>query len=508
MINFKSFTMKKYLKIILSFVLIIGCTDNFLDESNPNTMTPDQFWQSEGDAVSAIVGAYSPLSNIFNHGRIFTGITHVLSDAVRQSGDFSYAASVFNLTPPQANSHRNGWEEYWKVIFRTNNVLEFVPDIEMDSALKENILGEALFLRAYAYFNLVHYFRNIPLVTAPAKSLAETQQTQVEPSKVYDQIKADLTSAIAKLPNSWDDDNKGRVTAGSAAALQGKVHLYLQEWTSASAALKKVIDGDYGTYDLDPDYSNNFKESGENNIESLFEIQFDNTGAWTAGWGADVPSTARYYSFAFDLSVGEVNSWVLDLFLEETTINGDIDPRAYSTIVWDFPNAMSYGTPFADKYADQLSDNPKYSVGAKYVFPNEEATAPGMTSHAVNKKIIRYADVLLMYAEAENEANGPTTAAHDAINKVRARADMAALDASLTKDQFREKVRRERVLELTLEDLRQIDLMRWGQYPQRILDNPDFRNGKLFYVTGREYFPIPQIEVDTNPNIKQNPGYN
>ena len=167
---------------------------------------------------------------------------------------------------------------------------------------------------------------------------------------------------------------------------------------------------------------------------------------------------------------------------------------------------MSFGTPFADKYADQLSDNPKYAVGAKYVFPNDDGSAaPGMTSHAVNKKIIRYADVLLMYAEAENEANGPTTAAHDAINKVRARATMADLDASLTKDQFREKVRREHI-ELTLEDLRQIDLMRWGQYPQRILDNPEFRNGNLFYVQGREYFPIPQVEVDTNPNIKQTLG--
>ena len=95
----------------------------------------------------------------------------------------------------------------------------------------------------------------------------------------------------------------------------------------------------------------------------------------------------------------------------------------------------------------------------------------------------------------------------NAINEVRNRAKMADLTPGLTKDQFREKVRRERVLELTLEDMRQIDLMRWGQYPQRIIDNPDFRNGELFYVQGREYFPIPQVEVDTNPNIVQNPGY-
>ncbi|MDG1912278.1 MAG: RagB/SusD family nutrient uptake outer membrane protein [Flavobacteriaceae bacterium] len=499
--------MKKYLTLVLSFLFLLGCEDDFLDESNPNTMTPDQFWQSEADALSAIVGAYSPLSNIFCHGRIFTGITQVLSDAVRQQGDFSYRASIFNLQPAQGNSHRNGWEEYWKVIFRANNVLEFVPNIEMDNSNKDNILGEALFLRGYAYFNLVHYFQNIPLVTSPAKSLEETQQPQVEPSLVYDQIKADLTSAISKLPNTWSDDNKGRVTSGSAAGLLGKIHLVLGEYSNAATELKKVIDGTYGTYELDPDYSNNFKESGDNNIESLFEIQFDNTGAWTAGWGADVPSTARYYSYVNDLSRTAVNSWVLDLFLEEATIDGEIDPRAYSTIVWDYPGAKYYGVDFTEKYSNELKDNAKHSVSAKYSFPNVNAKTPAMNTEAVNKKIIRYADVLLMYAEAENEANGPTNGAYNAINEVRNRAKMADLTPGLTKDQFREKVRRERVLELTLEDMRQIDLMRWGQYPKRIIDNPDFRNGELFYVQGREYFPIPQVEVDTNPNIVQNPGY-
>tara|TARA_R110000868_G_scaffold79514_3_gene226256 strand:- start:11943 stop:13454 length:1512 start_codon:yes stop_codon:yes gene_type:complete len=502
--------MKKYISILCCYLILFGCSDNFLNQENPNTLTPDQFWKTSEDAQSAIIGAYSPLSTIFCHGRLFSGYTQVRSDAVHATGDFAFAGSLFNTNPGDGN-FTAGWGEYWKVIFRTNMILKNVPEIDMDNDLKNNILGEAYFLRAYSYFVLVNYFQNVPLVTEPAASLAETQQAQVDPSLVWTQIKQDLGDAIPLLPNEWGSENKGRVTAGAAAALLGKSQLYLKEWGDAATQLKRVIDGEYGTYDLDVDYSNNFRESGENNIESLFEIQFDLTGAWTAGWGSDVPSTARYNSYGFDMAQGGasvLNTWVLDLFLAEQTNDAQIDPRAYETMVWDYPGAQHFnGALFATKFATNLADDPQYVKSAKYVNPNGGGPVPAFNTFGVNKKIIRFADVLLMFAEAENEANGPTTAAYEAVKRVRDRVNMPEFTAGMDKDAFREKVRNERVLELTLEDIRQLDLLRWGLLPDRIVDNPDFRNGNLSYKPGREYFPIPQLEVDTNPNINQNKGY-
>jgi len=507
--------MKKYIIILCSFVILLGCNDDFLNQENPNTLTPDQFWKDEADATSAIVGAYSPLSTVFCHGRLFHGMTQALSDAIRVNSDFSRQASLYDLDAGNARI-KEGWGEYWKVVFRTNLVIENVPNIEMDEDLKNNIIGEAYFLRAYSYFILVNYFKNIPLITVAGTNISEAQQPQVDESLVWQQIKDDLTTAIPLLPNTWDSDNKGRVMKSSAAALLGRTHLYLEEWTEASTELKRIIDGEFGTIDLAPTYAENFRESGQNNIESLFEIQFDATGAWTAGWGADVPSTARFHSLGQDYARGghgEINEWVLDLFLSELTNGGDIDPRAYETIIWDYPGAEHFGQPFTSKYSREIQsandDGATYVRSAKYVNPNGGGDVPAFNTFAVNKKIIRFADVLLMYAEAENEANnGPTSNAYTAVNRVRARVDMPDFAPGMDQETFRQKLRDERVLELTLEDIRQLDLLRWGMLPDRITDNEDFRTGNLSYVPGREYFPIPQLEMDTNPQInEQNPGY-
>ncbi|MFT4565624.1 MAG: hypothetical protein ACI9FN_000577 [Saprospiraceae bacterium] len=506
--------MKKYILIFLGFTFLLGCEEGFLDQTNPNTLTPDIFWQSEADATAAIIGTYSPLSTIFYHGRIWYIVELSNSDEIFNPGGIGGALNIYNGNPNDGN-YTNAFAEMWKVIFRANLVLQNVPAIDMDATLRDNILGEAYFLRALNYFVLVNHFRNIPLVTEPAASLEATQQSQVDPNLVWDQIKADLTAAIPLLPTSWDDNNKGRVMKGSASALLGKAHLYLEEWAPAAAEFKRLIDGNHGTFDLMENYADNFREASENNIESLFEIQYDKTGAWTAGWGSDVPSTARYSSFDFDWAQRIMNEWVLDLFLQETTNGGVIDPRATETLVWDYPGAQHFGGRlFSEKFATQLA---AYAAdptlrrpvrAAKYVEPNSGKPRAAFNTNGNNKRIIRFADVLLMHAEAENEANGANAAAYASINRVRARVDMPAIPAGLSKEDFRQKVRDERVLELCNESQRPLDLLRWGLQPSRFVDNPSFRAQELQYVPGREYFPIPQLEISTNPNMVQNPGYN
>lgn len=508
--------MKKYIVLFFCFTCLLGCEKDLLDQSNPNTLTPDIFWQTEADATAAIIGAYSPMSNVFYHGRIWYIVELNRSDEIANPGGIGGGLSLFNANPSDGN-YANAFAEPWKAIFRANLILQNVPNIEMDATYKDNILGEAYFLRAINYFLLVNHFRNVPLVTEPAGSLAETQQGPADPNLVWAQIKADFTAAIPLLPTSWDDTNKGRIIKGAASAFLGKTHLYLEEWGEAASEFNRLIGGTYGTFDLMPDYGDNFRESTENNMESLFEIQFDNTGAWSAGWGADVPSTARFSSFDRDWSNYWINPFVLDLFLKETTNGGDIDPRAYETIVWDYPDAEYFdGRLFSERFATELAnyaDNPttvrRPVRAAKYIEPFSGEAAAAFFTNGNNKRIMRLADVLLMHAEAENEANGPTDDAYASINRVRARVDMPDIPDGLSKEDFRQRVRDERVLELCNESQRPLDLQRWGMIPSRFVDNPLLRNQVVNYVPGREYFPIPQLEIDTNPayNGQQNPGY-
>ena len=181
--------MKKYIILIFITASLMGCDEDLLDQSNPNTLTPDIFWKTEADATAAIVGAYSPLSTIFYHGRIWYAMEIATSDEIWVTSDIGTQAAIFNFQAGNGN-FTAAFAEMWKVIFRANLVLQNVPDIEMDATLRDNILGEAYFLRALNYFVLVNHFRNVPLVTVPASSLAETQQAKVAPNLVWDQIKA------------------------------------------------------------------------------------------------------------------------------------------------------------------------------------------------------------------------------------------------------------------------------------------------------------------------------
>lgn len=508
--------MKKYIfKSFCCLALILGC-DETLDQTNPNTLTPDNFWQTEADATSAIVGAYSPLSTIFYHGRIWSGHEISRSDEIFFQGDFPSATSIFNTNPTDGN-FTAAFSEMWKVIFRANLVLQNVPDIDMDATLKDNILGEAYFLRALQYFTLVNHWGSVPLVIQPAESLAETQQAPATEAEIWQQIKDDLEVAITLLPSSWDSDNKGRAVKASAGAMLGKSHLFLEEWGDAAIQFKRVIDGEFGTFELMDDYGDNFKSTTENNAESIFEIQFDDTGAWTAGWGSDVQSTARYNSYEADLSTrsaSRMNTWVFELFTRETNINGDIDPRAFETLVWDYPGAQFFNDRlFADVYAADLE---AYALDPTLRMPLQNTKyvditgpTPAFNTSPNNKRVIRFADVLLMHAEAENEANGPTTDAYASINRVRARATMPDIPSSLSQADFRQRVRDERVLELCNESHRPLDLKRWGILSSTFLDHPEYRPAVILYQSGRELLPIPELELNTNPNWNtQNEGYN
>ncbi|MDN5210848.1 RagB/SusD family nutrient uptake outer membrane protein [Fulvivirgaceae bacterium BMA12] len=505
---------KIFLLVFAVYISISACDDELLELQDQNRLNPDVFWQNEEHATRAIIGAYSPMANQFGWGRMRVQHTTFRGDAVNpprgEAGNFSADPALATL--------EWSWGEYWKVIFRTNAILEKVPLIEdpaFSDASRNAIVGEAYYLRAMQYFYLLSQYRNIPLVTVAAGSLAEVRQGPADPEDIWQLMISDLKAAQPLLPQSWDEENLGRATWGSATGLLGKVYLYhsgiegVNEYSLAAAEFKKIIDS--GIYQLMTNHADNFCNGCDNNAESVFEIQLDNTAA---GWNTDTEADLRTAAWEADLApVGfsnqgglEVNRFVLDAFLAETTNGGGEDPRARSTLLFDYPGAMVYESAFQEVYADNLS-----LIGVRKSLdmrPGKPAASFGFDGlgSPINWKIMRFADVLLMYAEAENEANGGSNLALEALNMVRNRSDMPP-KATADQATLRQFIRDERLLELVFEGDRYMDLLRWGMVPSAFTDELKSRSGGLQYQPGREYLPIPQIEINTNPFYEQNQGY-
>jgi len=511
--------MKRITKIFLILIILqcsfIACEDDLLTLQDENRLNPEVFWETEEHALRAIIGAYSPMGNQFGWGRFRVQITTFRADAANPPRQ---DASNFG-TDPTWNNLRLGWANYWKVIFRANAILERVPLIEDPSFSDDSrnaIIGEAHYLRAMQYFYLLTQFRNVPLVTVAAGSLAEIRQAPANPEDVWQLIISDLKTAQNLLPRSWDDDNIGRATWGSATGLLGKTHLYrsgiegVNEYDLATVEFKKIMDS--GMYALTENHFDNFCNGCDNNQESLFEVQLDNL---QSGWGADTESDGRSAAWERDLApLGftnqggfVVNQFVLDAFLAETNNDGGEDPRARSTLLFNYPGCQVYETTFQEAFANDLG-----TIGCRKGLDFRDGKSQSSfgfdppNGSPINWKIMRYADVLLMYAEAENEARGGSTAALEALNEVRARSNMPG---RVTTDQaeLRQFIRDERLLELVFEGDRYVDLLRWGMIPEAITDELKSRGGGILYQPGREYLPIPQQELDTNPFYEQNEGY-
>ncbi|MFK5973994.1 MAG: RagB/SusD family nutrient uptake outer membrane protein [Flavobacteriaceae bacterium] len=516
--------MKNIKKVLLSLsvglFMVMACSEENLEVTDENRLNPDVFWQDGTQAKQAIIGAYSPLANQFGWGRMMPIHTMYRSDATNPIAFQGVITDASNFSiEPTFGRLSEIWGEFWKTILRANTILVEVPAIEDSSFTdvdRNAILGEAYFLRAYQYFYLVTMFRNVPLITVPAASLDEVKNAPADPEQVWQQIISDLQVAQSLLPQTWDSGNVGRATWGAATGLLGKTYMYhsgidnSNEYAQAAVEFKKIIDS--GVYTLMSNYADNFGDDQENNAESLFEIQHDDNGF---SWGADIAGGLRTAAWEPDLAPPGftsqsgmlINSWVKDAFLAETTTGGETDPRAFSTIVYDYPGAMLYETPFATGFANDLST---VTVRKYLDFRPGKTQADfgfGGFPSVINWRIMRYADILLLYAEAENETNGGSGAALDALNQVRTRSSMPVRVTS-NQATLRQQIRDERVLELMFEGDRYHDLLRWGMIPDAITDELKSNLGGSQYVPGREYLPIPQIEVDTNPLYNQNPGYN
>lgn len=517
----------KTIKTIIFFLAIIllfpGCSKNYLELNNPNLQTTGTFWQTEDQAVLGVNGIYHAWGYDGTFMRFAPACLDSRDDITRSPSpwDAFSAVAQFNLRVtnymPEAM-----YVAHYDVIKRANAALANLPNVTYDKhpELQGRLRGEALFNRAVAYSYIVLFFNHIPLILDAPNSSADFFNPQVDASVVWAQVYKDLEEAATLLPTTYDDANKGRATKGAALAYLARAYFQNRDYTTAGPIFKQVID--LNVYSLMPNYGDNFTEAHENNAESIFEIQFQRMNQPDLNWvGAPIPTndhtTARGITYApspFGWGDMAINKWIFEEYKMEKTKTGDYDPRLYATVTFDYPGCTLYGQKFRDAYPYVGADTAKWAdmfYCRKYENVNSGVPNEFDWRSGINERVMRYADVLLMYAECQIQAgNNPDAAKY--IQMVRDRAnlpDREAEFAASSKDQLMTQLAHERALELCLEGHRWDDIVRWGWLSDSnklaMLRSHDAEwNG---YAPGKEYMPIPQIEMDTNPGTIQNPSY-
>jgi hypothetical protein len=474
---------------------LAACAD--LDLTNPSQQTTDTFWASEQDARQAVTATYNGLLANGTYGRWLAFAHDIRSDIGFSPSPWADLSNFnkFTLVDFDFEVNREIWQHHYAAIFRANQVIANVPGIEMDAARRAAYVGEARFIRALLYFNLLNlYGGNIPLVLEPSQP--DTRPASSTEAAVWAQIESDATAARAALPNSWSGADVGRATAGSAAALLGKAHLQQREWALAEAALAPLTSG--GRYALMASYGDNFTAQAENNRESVFEVQFGDRSQLALGVrGLNIAKMVGPCGPSF--CDGRPTRWYFDQFLAERTVGGDVDPRLDATIFWNKPGGMDvYGRSFASRYGANSTDLFFKKWGEHYI-PGDQDWDAG-----INYRVIRYADVLLMLAEAINEQGRPAEAL-PLLNQVRRRVGMPDVPAGLSAATMRERILRERLLELGLEQQRLLDLKRHGRLTAALVSND--QEFSFFVPNKSELLPIPITETNLNPGVTQNPGW-
>lgn len=499
-------------------IITTSCVnDDDLTQIDPNNSAVDSFWKTDSDALKGVNAAYGSLLTDGTYMRSTPLLLDLKGDDTRSNSPWGAMANVgrFNSNPSDAAIYGWAYETYYQGIFRANQVLTNVPAINFENAeLKNRILGQAYFLRGLYLFHAVNMFKNVPVPTQLAAIYP--QKTEAEG---WAQVIADFKKAAELLPTSYTDiKDKGRATKGAALGYLGKAYLFTKDFTNARDTFKEVID--LGIYSLVSNYRDNFTETNENNSESLFEVQFSRDaggvdlgwgGAPASGWGKTSARAITYGPRGFGFTDVQPTWTLYNEYQQEKTTANTVDPRLDATMFYNKPGGMQlYGQDFATKYASNTADlNDLFC--RKYQNSDGQKVDEFDWRSGINERLLRYADILLMYAECLNET-GNTAGAYTYIQIVRDRVglpNLATAKPNLTKEQMREQIGHERFLEFPLEGHRFDDIRRWGwlQDPVKLawLKSRDTEFNS--YAPGREFFPIPQLERDNNPGTIQNDSY-
>lgn len=483
-------------KYLLIYTLALGLTacSKFVDVEPISDATTQNAYATAADAEAALVGAYDVFHQEYY---IWDNInfSDVLSDNYYAGGDNPelFAVDLLNITPVNSRLFNN-WSQLYLGVARANIILDKVPGItdpQLD-ARKEQILGEAAFLRAYHYFQLVKLWGGVPLVLQPATSAdpAVTNQPRATEAEVYAQIIEDLEFALSRLPDTYSGDasvNKARATKGAVNALLAKVYAQKpdRDYNKVLEYCNAVINSPAGYHLINFNYL--FDGSHYNNDESIMEVQF--TGGAEANWGPQL--------------------------LLPPSLTGD-SWRKFVTPSKDLVAAFDSENDLIRKNASILFENVTWTDeywaigGGSVPFAYKWKSANGWAS--TNRQyILRLADIILLKAEALNDL-GRTGEAAAELNNVRRRVTLPAVTAT-TKEAMQAAIEKERRLELAQEGHRWDDLRRYGhaESVMNALQEIDLRTGQRVnynMTPSKQLLPIPQLERDRNKQLGQNPGYN
>ena len=565
--------MKRIIKYFALSCIAIGavsCNDVFDDLAvNPQQPSMDSYFTTPEAVNEAVMTCYGYVQTQRSFGASASKTMIIRSDEASSNSDYGKPGMYGSSLNSSYYTIMQPFGLLYSTASQATYVIENIDKVEFfDQELKKAYLGEAYFWRAFANFYLLTNYRNVSLIEHAPAGMEDYVRPVTAPELVWDAIASDLELAKKNLPNKgyWRGENLGRVTAGAAAALRGKAYLFRSGieplygtdtrtfYSEAAAEFDQIIKGDFGSYSL-VEYSHNFDVAHENNNESVLELQFlgdvenanFNPGSATSGLAFDtrgimLPGTGVGYE-------GVVHDWLYNAFANSIDKDGYTDIRMFSTMFFNDlapeiklrPGQRLTG-PGGFHFEDMYPNGDFTSAGNTRTHVYKAAFLKGMDlsmpmrnndptsitgvgagvkeyiynqprAHGVNWRYIRYADVLLMYAEAVvNGGTQGSISAADAFNQVRTRANMSTV-GGVTLD----LIKNERALELALEGHRFYDLLRWGDLNNRFKElertDPNFK--KLISATDyegftqnkHEWLPIPIEEIKSNPHAVQNPGY-
>ncbi|MFV5687287.1 RagB/SusD family nutrient uptake outer membrane protein [Flavobacterium sp. ZT3R25] len=488
-------------KIIITFILSAGlfvsCTE--LEVTPTSFITEENFFKTQDDAVASVIAVYASLSLDPGEQSLFGRNLYFLTDMASD-----YAAAGVSATNPQvralsslthdATSDRVqvAWRQIYAGINRANVAIDNIPKVSGSDVVKTRLINEAKFIRGLLYFQAVRLWGGVPIVLHEPTSIKveSLKSKRATPEEVYAQIISDLTAAES-LPATYAANEAGRATSGAAKAILTKVYLTRKDWPNAIGKAKEVINGGYG-YALFENFADVFNKAKKNGKEHIFSIQFEPNQSGNGSSG----STFQATSFT-GFTATEPADIISDVAL--------------------FYDIYAAGDTRRDvSYVKELL-NP--ATGTLYTFPKPifkkylDLTNLGTPANvAINFPLIRYADILLSFAEAINEKDGATAEALEAVNQVRRRAfgkpiftpDVTVDLIGLSTIQLREAIREERKKEFVQEGQRWFDLVRWGTLVTEVKKV----TAKNSVSARNNLYPIPQSERNIDPTgLPQNEGY-
>ena len=551
----------------ISFALLLGlgvlssCNDK-LELINPNQQTTATFGNTSSDLEECVVAAYNHIRMEGSYARVGYTIDLCRGDEVWNCSQVWYLGFDDLNTDVGTDILEWPWREWYYTINVCNFITSRTEGDNLSEAMKR-VRGQALFLRGLSYYNLAGYYQNPPLITdyAQYSSMEGLYASSSSYDAVLDQCEKDFADAMTLLPKRDEGGEwaKGRATCGAAAGYYARTLMQRHKYSEALTVLKAIMNKEYGTYKLVANYGDNFREGSayENNDESLFEIQFLDYGTqgtdeeWTpvntssnATQAHAVESNCCPGVFGgwADLAA---SPWLYQLFKQEKTTAGKLDPRLYWTIGtyetdwegFEYGNVAYQTTMTADNNIIVNNNNGGLPIAKNTNMRTGLYNSVVTGLHCgINLRMMRYSDVLLRAAECENEINGPTQQAIDWINQVRRRVnlpDLQLADFPTADDLFEQIANVERPKEFGCEFGRGFDLIRWGFFYDAnrlqqlkehgtfrrsadatlakeavsysdIKTNSEFKSSFDTFVKGHEFLPVRQALLNANPNLSGN----